>query len=185
MAERRQGPFPVHGDQVVDELGRTWLFVCSPCSNCNGDGFSSAPEICQVCRGSGYHNDGSWEQLDVPGLSREETERAAEHERDVRARLLLAMNVWARASEACPWQRVHGPDVRISDPLPTFAALLARAILTDCIAETCDGRPVGTTRLVTQQIAGMFAPSQCQRILNMLRRHQLAEHASRKLPSQR
>lgn len=169
MAERRNGPFPVHGDQVVDELGRTWLFVV--------DEVVMPPEM--------HAELGRWEQLDVPGLSRLDAERAQEHERDVRARLLLAMNVWARASEACPWQRVHGPDVRISDPLPTFAALLARAILTDCIAETCDGRPVGTTRLVTQQIAGMFAPSQCQRILNMLRRHQLAEHASRKLPSQR
>lgn len=29
-----------------------------PCSNCNATGFSPAPEICQVCRGTGVEPDG-------------------------------------------------------------------------------------------------------------------------------
>lgn len=28
--------------------------TCVPCSNCRGDGYTDAPELCSVCRGVGY-----------------------------------------------------------------------------------------------------------------------------------
>lgn len=92
-------------------------------------------------------------------------------ERDQRARLLLALRVWERAAAACSFIRVPGPDVRATDPLPTFVEMLARAALTDCIAETCDGAPLGMLHHTIKQVEGLLNPSSHRRVLTMLTRH--------------
>jgi hypothetical protein len=149
-ADRRSGAFPTHEDIVRCDDGSTWLYL----EDCPGE----LPVT------------GRWEQLD-PQLSEAELleEQRLEHEQ--RARLLLALRVWERAMGACSFMRVPGPDIRATDPLPTFVELIARAALTDCIAESCDGAPLGMLHHTIKQVEGLLNPSAHRRVLAMLNRH--------------
>lgn len=85
-------------------------------------------------------------------------------------RLWLACRVWMRAQDATPWVRVRGGDIRSTDPLPTFVELLARAAVTDCIAESCDGRPLGLLPMTIRQVTGLLSPSSVRRVEAMMER---------------
>lgn len=142
-ALRRTGPFPVEGDYVTAGDGSQWLFLDGRWSH-----ISDGKECVYV--------NGRWE------LKRTDDEQ--------RGRLLLALHVWDRARELCPSVRVAGPEVRGNDPLPTFVEMLARAALTDCIAEVCDGAPLGMLKHTIWQLEGLLRPSSHRRVISMLER---------------
>lgn len=158
MAERRAGPFPVHEDFVTADDGTNWLFL----EDCPGE----QPVT------------GRWE-LVGEGLSLEASATAAAHERDVRARLLLALQVWELAAASCSFVRVHAEHCLANDPLPTFVEILARAALTDGIGETCDGGRLGLLPHSLKQIEGLLSPSSYRRVLGMLQRHMATVRARR------
>lgn len=151
MAERRQGPFPAHGELVTAEDGTAWLWT--------GAAWEHAGEV----------------------MSLAESERMTAREREVARRLDVATQVWERAFASAPFVRTHGKDMRATDPLPTFAEYVARAVMTDAIAETCDGRPLGLAEHTTQQIHGLLGPGLALRVANMLQRHVIAVRAALRL----
>lgn len=150
MALARRSPFPVHEDLVRADDGSVWLFL------------EDVPGEQPVT--------GRWEYVG-PQPSRAELAELERREREGRERLLLALRVWERAAAACSFIRVPGPDVRATDPLPTFVEMIARAALTDAIAETCDGAPLGMLHHTIKQVEGLLNPSSHRRVLVMLQRH--------------
>lgn len=151
MAQRRQGPFPIDGELVTAEDGVVWMWLA-----------------------------GAWERAGEV-LSLAEAQRATDQDLAARKRLDVAARVWERAAAAAPWIRVRGQDIRSTDPLPTFVELLARAALTDCIAETCDGRPLGMAAHTTQQVTSLLGPGLMRRVASMLQRHLIVVTAEDKL----
>lgn len=78
-------------------------------------------------------------------------------------RLVNACGDWIDAFERCRNVKTNGATIRRTDPLETFAELYLRAGLTDSIAETCDGHPLGLRQHTAKQIEGLLSPPDFRR----------------------
>lgn len=78
-------------------------------------------------------------------------------------RLVSACGDWYFAFESCRMVKTNGTTFRRTDPVNTFAELYQRARLTDAIAETCDGYPLGLREHTLGQIRGMLSPPDLRR----------------------
>jgi hypothetical protein len=98
------------------------------------------------------------------------------------ARLMRAYRVWLHSFEACSFVRTSGADIRRTDALPTFVELLARAALTDAIAESCDGMPLGLFRHTMRNLEGLLNPRTAGRVRAALARQIEAVEIARRSP---
>lgn len=76
--------------------------------------------------------------------------------------------VWMAAFGLCATIKVHGPDLRDTDPLETFVELLARAAMEDAIALVCDGARLGLEQHLELKLRAFLGDPEMGTIKNKL-----------------